>query len=202
LALALLAGPSAAGSWAVVVGCPQVGLAAAAEAGVALERLALVAEPPPGEWASVVAACIGAVDLVVVGPDHRVRAGDVRRLAARARERGTILVHLDRSAGRARASTPWPLQPEVQLIGVEARWQGLGPGHGHLWARRLVVEAGGRRQAARRRRVELWLPDLHGAITTVATPVRSADGPSSAAEAYAGSDADRLVEPWRHQQAG
>ena len=94
VALALVAGPSAAGSWTAVVGCPDLGLAAAAEAGVALERLALVAEPAPDEWAGVVAAFVGAVDVVVMGPTHRVRTGDARRLAARARERGTILIQV------------------------------------------------------------------------------------------------------------
>ena len=101
LALALVAGPSAAGSWTAVVGCPGLGLAAAAEAGVALERLALVAEPEPGDWAGVVAALVGAVDVVVVGPTHRVRAADARRLAARARERGTVLVQLPTARGRS-----------------------------------------------------------------------------------------------------
>ena len=106
LALALVAGPSAAGSWTAVVGCPGLGLAAVAEAGVALERLALVAEPEPGDWAGVVAALVGAVDVVVVGPTHRVRTADARRLAARARERGTVLVQLPTTVGRAMASRP------------------------------------------------------------------------------------------------
>jgi hypothetical protein len=173
LALALVAGPSAAGSWTAVVGCPDLGLVAAAEAGVALDRLALVAEPAPGEWAAVVAALVGAVDVVVVSPTHRVAAGDARRLAARARERGTILVQLTSS----------PVEADLHLTGVEARWQGLGRGHGHLRARRLVVEAGGRRRAARVRRVELWLPDAEGAVTVAA----------AAPASYAGSDADRLA---------
>src|SRR5262245_5859995 len=43
--LALLAAASAAGSWCAVVGLPALGLAAAAELGVALDRLALVPEP-------------------------------------------------------------------------------------------------------------------------------------------------------------
>src|SRR5690606_11244338 len=46
LALAVLAGPSAAGSWAAVVGVPALGLAAAAGFGVDLGRLVLVAPPP------------------------------------------------------------------------------------------------------------------------------------------------------------
>ncbi|HVN50535.1 MAG TPA: hypothetical protein VMT43_03835, partial [Acidimicrobiales bacterium] len=53
LALALVAGASAAGGWTAVVGCPDLGLVAAAEAGLALERVALVTEPAPGDWAAV-----------------------------------------------------------------------------------------------------------------------------------------------------
>ncbi len=173
VALALAAGPSAAGSWTAVVGCDDLGLAAAAEAGVALERLALVAEPAPDQWAGVVAAFVGAVDVVVMGPTHRVRVGDARRLAARARERGTILIQVAQGfragTGRARpGSGTGAIEADLRLTGVEARWQGLGHGHGHLQARRVVVEAGGRRRAARPRRVELWLPDARGAITAVA----------------------------------
>src|SRR3954452_18172826 len=47
LALALAAGASASGSWCGVVGLPYLGGAAAAEAGIDLDRLALV--PSPGE---------------------------------------------------------------------------------------------------------------------------------------------------------
>ncbi len=177
VALALVAGPSAAGSWVAVVGCGDLGLAAAAEAGVVLERLALVAEPAPDQWAGVVAAFVGAVDVVVMGPTHRVRAGDARRLAARTRERGTVLIQLASTSSRAGVGArsrsaagagAGAIEADLRLTGVEARWQGLGQGHGHLQARRLVVEVGGRRRADRPRRVELWLPDARGAITTVA----------------------------------
>src|SRR3954453_17319482 len=58
LGLALAAGPSAAGWWGGVVRLPSLGLAAAAEVGVALERLLLVAAPPPAEWATVVATLV------------------------------------------------------------------------------------------------------------------------------------------------
>jgi hypothetical protein len=187
LALALVAGASAAGSWTVVVGCPDLGLAAAADAGLALERLALVAEPPPAEWAGVVAALIGAVDVVVVGPTHRVPAADARRLAARARERGTVLVQLPTSRPASRPSRPG-LEADLSLIVVDARWEGVGRGHGHLQARRIAVEVGGRRRAGRLRRVELWCPDVEGAVAPVTPTVVSAP------PAFAGSDADRLVD--------
>ncbi|NBH10575.1 hypothetical protein GTY80_45970, partial [Amycolatopsis sp. SID8362] len=63
LLLALLAPATAAGSWAAVVGLPSLGLAAAAEHGADLSRLALV--PRPGaEFPAVVAALLDGVDVV------------------------------------------------------------------------------------------------------------------------------------------
>jgi hypothetical protein len=243
LALAVAAGPSAAGGWVAVVGRDDLGLAAAIEMGLVLERLALVAEPPPDQWATVVAALIGAVDVVVVAPPRRVRAADARRLAARARERGTVLIQADPIradpvradpvrdvagrdvagrgsgsrdvVGRGSGSRASSLEADLRLTVVATHWQGLGVGHGHLQARRLTVEATGRRRAARPRRAELWLPDRHGRLSAVG-PV--AAGPSAGSRAgaasgrhagaetdahagasvetgaYAGADVDRLVD--------
>jgi len=162
LALALLAEASVQGSWVAVVGLPTLGLAAAAELGVALERLVVVRDPSPASWASVVAALVGSFDGVVLAPTHRVRAGDARRLAARARERGSVVVQLDR--GRP------ALEPDVRLTTGGVRWQGLGDGHGRLQARRVQVESSGRRWAARPRRADLWLADDAGRIA-LAEPV-------------------------------
>ena len=202
LALAVAAGPSAAGAWVAVVGRADLGLAAAVELGIAADRLALVAEPPDDQWATVVAALIGAVDVIVVGPAHRVRAADARRLAARARERGTVLVQ----AGGRRASSSAPgLDADLRLTVLASRWQGLGAGHGHLQARRLTVEATGRRRASRPRRAELWLPDIHGQLAAVAPAVHELDRDLDRdlgrdRGAYAGADIDHLdppVDPFR-----
>jgi hypothetical protein len=146
LALAFLAGPSAAGSWCAAVGLPSLGLAAADEAGIDLSRLALVAWPGK-EWAAVTAALVDALDLVVVQPPASVKAGDARRLSARARERRSILVPLG----------DWP-QADVRLAVTRSRWEGLGVGYGHLTSRRLEVVSGGRGEAAGERRARLWLP--------------------------------------------
>jgi hypothetical protein len=163
LALALLAGPSAAGSWAAVVGLPSLGLAAAAELGLALERLALVRAPSPASWGSVVAALVGAFDIVLLAPTHRVRTADARRLAARLRERGSVLVQLETGTRSA-------LEADVRLTTGNVEWQGLGQGHGRLQARRVRIEVSGRRRAARPRRVELWLSGAEGRVA-VAGPV-------------------------------
>ncbi len=146
LALALAAAPSEAGSWCAAVGLPSLGLVAAAELGVSLERLALVGDP--GEsWPSVVAALLDALDVVVVRPPGPVRSSHVRRLAARARERGAVLVPVCSWEGA-----------DVCLGVTRSEWHGLGAGHGHLRSRRLDVTSRGRGTAARPRQAGVWLP--------------------------------------------
>ncbi len=166
LALALLAGASAAGSWVAIVGLPTLGLAAAAELGLALERLVVVRDPSPASWGPVVAALVGSFDAVLLAPTHRVRATDARRLAARARERGSVLVQLESGARAA-------LEPDLRLVTGATQWEGLGHGHGCLHARRVQIETSGRRRAARPRRLDLWLADEDGQV--------AAAGPTEAA---------------------
>jgi hypothetical protein len=172
LALALAAAPTAAGGWAALVGLPHAGLAAAAELGVALERVAVVDPPEPAAWPGVVAALLGAFDVVLVAPGHRLAHQAVRRLAARARERGSVLVPVTGPAGRFTGS--WPEAPELRLGAVAAQWEGLGSGYGHLRSRRVTVEATGRRGLARPRRVELLLPGPSGAVEIPADAVPAA----------------------------
>ena len=184
LALALAAAPSAAGSWVASVGLPQVGLVAAAELGVALERFAVITPPPDDAWATVVAALVGAFDVVLMGPPPLSRLAEARRLATRARERGSVLVQLD-PTGTGR------LEVDLRLTVLHAEWVGLGEGHGHVRGRRLQVEATGRRRASRPRRADLWLLDPSGRLLVdldVAVAEVDVDGSS-----YAGSDADQLV---------
>lgn len=159
LTLALVAGASAAGSWCAAVGCPSLGLVAAAELGVALERFPLVSAPPPGEWATVVAALLDALDVVVAWTPRGARPGEVRRLRARARERGAVLV----LAGAGAAAVDGV---ETRLSVDRSAWSGLGRGCGHLAARVVDVRASGRGAAARPRRARLWLPGPDGEVAT------------------------------------
>jgi hypothetical protein len=157
LALQTVAGPSQTGSWIGVVGLPALGLEAVAEAGIAFSRTLLVAEPPPEEWSAVVATLADSVDAVLVG-SSRVRTADGRRLRARLRERGSVILTVGPGTG---------LEPELALTVVDAVWEGIGRGHGHLRTRRVEVELTGRRAAARARRASLWLPDVEGRCRAV-----------------------------------
>ena len=161
LALSLLAAASGEGAWCAAVGLPSLGLAAAAELGVALERFPLVPCPGrgagPGGWAWVVGAVLDACDVVLAGSPSGagVRQADARRLTARARERGSVLV----VSGRA-----WPEPAEVRLTVASTVWEGVGRGHGRLRGRRVEVVAGGRGAAAQERRLSLWLPHPDGGV--------------------------------------
>lgn len=148
LMLGLIAAASRNGAWCAVVGVPAMGMLAAAESGVVLERLALVPEPGP-DWAAVVAALIDGVDLVVVAVPGPVPAGIVSRLAARARQRGSVLVPFGDWAGA-----------DVSLSVESGRWEGLGSGRGRLRRREVTVLARGRGAAVRPREVTMWMPGV------------------------------------------
>lgn len=139
LLLALLAGPSRSGAWTVFVGHPEVGLAAAADAGCELARVVCVPDPGP-DAPAVVAALLDGMDLVVVGPRAALLDSDRRRLSARARERGAVLL----AAGEG----PWPGAHVVLSAGPGA-WEGVDHGAGHLRRRTLLVHRTGRGGAAR-----------------------------------------------------
>ncbi|MEQ8840497.1 MAG: hypothetical protein RIB98_05920 [Acidimicrobiales bacterium] len=173
LALAVAAGPSAAGSWVAVVGDPGLGLAAAEEAGVVLERMLVVDPQGSSGAAGVVAALVGAVDVVLVGPGVRIRPADLRRLSARMRERGSVLIRL------GALDEPGV---DIGLRIVESEWSGLGIGHGLLRVRRVRVESSGRGSAARPRGAALLLPGPHGQPVPLGEPApASADPPELAA---------------------
>jgi hypothetical protein len=156
LLFALLAEATAAGSWCAVVGLPRLGLVAAAEAGIAVERLALVPHPGP-EWAGVVGALIDGLDLVVTATPTGVPAQLASRLAARARQRGGVLVPIGQ----------WP-GADLTLEVVGGSWHGLEQGRGRLRGREVEVAAYGRGAATRPRRARLWLPGPRGTATPMA----------------------------------
>lgn len=175
---ALLAEPSRAGSWVGLVGLGSLGLAAALEAGIVAERTVVVdaaaRAPGPGVLADAIAALIDALDIVVLGPRLALTAAPARRLEARARERGAVVMVEGRRT--------WPGATDLDLRVVGRHPVGLAAGHGHLHGVRAVVEVTGRGAAARPRRGEVW---LQGAATG---PFPAGQGQDAAGQDAAGQD--------------
>ena len=158
LIMALLAGPSAAGSWCGIVGVPEFGVEAAAGYGIDLERLVLV--PYPGDqWLQVTAAIADVMTVVVTRPPKQASDGQVARLAARLRQRGATLIVLG----------AWP-QTEAMLSITDSSWSGIGHGHGHLTAREVTVTVS-TRTSGRPRSARLWLPDREVHFSAAGSPV-------------------------------
>jgi hypothetical protein len=170
LLFAVLGAASAAGAWCALVGFPRVSAESIREYGLDLGRLVLV--PEPGErWTTAVGALLDAVDIVAARPPRGRVAGsplgvapaDVRRLAARARTKGAVLVPYVPSAG-----TAWP-GADVRLVARAGEWSGIGDGTGRLRARQVEVTAGGRGPSARPRSTTLWLPAEGGGLAESAS---------------------------------
>ena len=168
LLLALVARASQEGAWVAVVGLPGVGVLAAQQSGVDLDRLALVPCPGP-DAPTVLAALIDGVDLVIVGAAAALVDPDRRRLMARARERGTVLL----------STVPWS-GAHLVLTAEPVGWTGLGAGYGHLRSHRLVVTRGGRGSAGRPVRGEVVLP-VRGHSDVPIDPLREVPAASDAA---------------------
>lgn len=171
LALSLLAKPAAEGATCAVVGLPGLGLLAAAELGVALERLVVV--PDPGQRsAAVVAALLEGFDVVLAGFPAGLPAATARRLSARAKERRSVLIVAGRGVGAPSASGPaqsWGEAPEARLVAVASTWHTVpaassgAPLLGLLAGREVEVVARRRRAAPEEVRQRLLLPALEGA---------------------------------------
>ncbi len=144
LLLALLARASADGAWVAVVGLPSVGVLAAHQLGLVLERMVLVPDAGP-DPSRALAALVDGVDAVVVG-DVALGDADRRRLGARVRERSAVLL----------TTTPWP-GASVVLTAEGSRWSGVGRGDGRLRDRVLTVSRYGRGAAGHAWRGEVRL---------------------------------------------
>lgn len=168
LALALVAEACRAGSWLAVVDLPWLGVEAAGELGVPIERLVRVdagrsdgsvGRDERGElWGEVLGAVLDGFELVLTRVPPRAPVGLARRLQTRLRDRGGVLVVI---------GDPGPLSSDVTATSTTARWSGVGAGHGHLRARRVHAELAGRR-VPRPRGADLWLPAAGGGIAPAA----------------------------------
>ncbi|MHA3700912.1 hypothetical protein ACXR2U_01905 [Jatrophihabitans sp. YIM 134969] len=175
LTLSLVGAAVAAGSWCALVGLPPLTAEAVEGFGLELSRVAVVpaASLTRGSatagWTTAVGALVDAVDLVVVRPPGRLPDGDVRRLTARARSRGAVLVVL------TPGGIGWP-GLDVRLSADHVAWAGHDApagagsrGHGRLRARRVDLRSHGR--GAPSPPLPLWLPGPSGGVEPVAPPV-------------------------------
>ena len=96
LALSLCSLATQQGSWLGVVGVEHLGLLAAVEHGVALERTVLVHPPKTSrEWSITVAAAIEGLDLLIVAVPERLSVNDARRVQTRLQSRRAVMIIVD-----------------------------------------------------------------------------------------------------------
>jgi hypothetical protein len=175
LAFALAVRAVEEGAWLAVIDVAWLGVEAVAGLGVPLERIVHVSLHPSTDhldspdarrdslkvigrrWAEIVAATIDGFELVITRPPLGVTTSAVRALRPRLQQRGAVLVTI----GRHDACSP-----DIELRGASPVWEQVSAGAGHLAARRVQVEASGRR-LPRARRGALWLPGPTGAAESV-----------------------------------
>jgi hypothetical protein len=142
---------------AALVGVDDLGIAAVVAAGAVPSRLVVV-RADSSMWARVVEVLIGAVEVVLVRPPGPVSDAVARRITARLRRTAPVSTALLVAGGVYLAP--------VRLRVAGARWRGLEVGHGLLEARRASVIA--ERRDGSSRAVEVYLPDVGGAMAPVA----------------------------------
>jgi hypothetical protein len=149
LALALVAPVVAAGAWLGVVDLPAVGLDAASELGLPLERVVAIDSGGSAErWPEIMAAAIDGFDVLLTCVPTDVHPAAMRKVATRVQQRGAVVIVL---------GEPGALRSDGDLHSDSSGWSGVGDGHGHLRERTVVVQASGRRFPGRCRR-ELVIP--------------------------------------------
>jgi hypothetical protein len=133
VALALCAAATAIGEWAAVVDLHGTWGGEAVTTLGASERIAVIRHVPPDRWATTVSVLLDGMSVVVADVPRHVRAGEARRLVARARERGVALVPVIWPPGQ------WPATASRRLRADGCAWPGLGLGSGLLTSRPPVV---------------------------------------------------------------
>ncbi len=144
LALALVSPAVQAGGWLAVIDVPTIGLDAASESGIPLERVVGIdlGERPEEVWPDVVAAAADGFELLLTRVPVGVRPSAARSVATRVQQRGAVVVVL---------GDPGPLPCDGVVESTDRRWEGLGDGFGRLRHRTVLVDARGRRLPGTRR---------------------------------------------------
>jgi hypothetical protein len=134
--LAVVAPAVVAGSWLAVIDVPTLGLDAASELGVPLDRIVAVDSGGIDCWADVVVAASDGFDLVITRVPDKLRAQVARTLPTRLRRHGTVMIVL---------GAPGGLGCDGVIDTTRSVWEGLGQGHGHLGRRTVDIQVTGRR---------------------------------------------------------
>ena len=163
LAFALLAQATTDGMWCSIVGPPDLGLVAAVELGVDLERLVIVAAPRV-RAATAIGALVEGCDVVLLRLPLAMTRTEMLRLGARARQRRVLVVLLADPRSRAVA---WPEVPDITVQIRSSVFYGIESGSGRITGRRVELETIHRRAAGSRAPVALWLPALTGELRLV-----------------------------------
>ena len=147
VALRLVAAAVEAGGWMAVIDVPMLGLDAASELGIALERVVSITSSREGGvadaevWADVIAAAADGFEVLVTRVPADVRPATVRKVATRLQQRGVVLVVL---------GDPGPLVCDGVVGSGGQVWSGVGAGWGRLKHRSVEVTATGRRLPGQR----------------------------------------------------
>ena len=156
--LRLVAAAVEAGGWMAVIDVPSLGLDAASELGIALERVVAVDtrcagganETDAAVWADVVAAAADGFEVLVTRIPGEVRPATLRKVVTRLQQRGVVMLVV---------GDPGPLVCDGVLDTDHQVWSGVGVGWGRLEHRVVDVTASGRRLPGQRcRTMEFPVP--------------------------------------------
>ena len=156
LALSLCSLATQQGSWLGVVGVDHLGLLAAVEHGVALERTVLVHPPKTSrEWSITVAAAIEGLDLLIVAVPERLSVNDARRVQTRLQSRRAVMIIVDntvlsQSRSMNGSNEAQQFLADVVLDTKTKSWSGVDKGAGYLQHRDVRIRVSGRRVARER----------------------------------------------------
>lgn len=148
LGLGLLAKPSLEGSVVVIDTRGWISPEAAWEAGVEAESLVVVRCNEIPLWTKVTAAILEGVPALYAEVPVGVKDQELRRLAALARARKTLVAFRPLGVGLPSGVS------HLRLRALGVTWEGADQGHGKLTRRRLLLEASGKGAAGTTQRFE------------------------------------------------
>lgn len=156
LLFALVARPTVHGSWWAMVDMPRAGLLSAAEHGVALQRVMCVSSGSSRVWPQVVGALVDGIDLVTVA-SPMCTPSDARRIAARVRAQGSVLLVVGRHDS---------FETDAVLTSRSLQWVF----NTHASSRTVRIASHGRRVHGSRQ-VAVHLPSQQGSVVAASPDV-------------------------------